>query len=548
MRVLLVIPTHRYQFDWSAFVSLPDLPIGFAYLASTLRAAGHEVHALNLNNRPEFRSAREMVKKCVPRALGEFFPDVICTGGISADFACLRDIIHAVRATGQNIPIVLGGRIVTLDPEWVVNRLEPDFGIVGEGEYVLPELLDNIGSPQEIPNLYYWRSGKIAATKRDFGYPNLDGLPFPDLSIFGDWQRYAVTMRYLYRYPQANPRPMVLIAGRSCPFSCTFCVHATPIPYRARSIGNIMAELEQHHRLWQFNTLIILDELFAAKRERLASFSQAILYRGWTISWGFQTHSSARLDVDTLRLAKRAGCYYFSYGMESAAPAVLSSVNKRSSPERILEGIKAANDAGIGFGGNFIFGDPAETAGTIKETVSFFDQHCRSLEVYTSGIRPYPGSRLFQHCLVRNIIRDREAYYATIDRRYYNMTRFPSALWLIWVSVASHLAGVGAWLKAAKPFSEWKTWRDGLLIESWLVACPHCGKELKHDEARPQQIRERSAWRQSQIRLALWLCRIIGRFVPWYRAIETLTGEYRGESSLRSACPHCHKAFRVAVP
>jgi hypothetical protein len=32
--------------------------------------------------------------------------------------------------------------------------------------------------------------------------------------------------------------------------------------------------------------------------------------------------------------------------------------------------------AGVGFGGNFIFGDPAETPQTVKETMTFFRERC----------------------------------------------------------------------------------------------------------------------------------------------------------------------------
>jgi len=103
--------------------------------------------------------------------------------------------------------------------------------------------------------------------------------------------------------------------------------------------------------------------------------------KGWDMSWWFQTHASASFDEDTLRLAKRAGCYFFSYGLESASPTVLASMNKRIKPAQVVSAIKTADKLRIGFGANLIFGDPAETPETLSETFDFFRDHCTDVTV-----------------------------------------------------------------------------------------------------------------------------------------------------------------------
>ena len=60
--------------------------------------------------------------------------------------------------------------------------------------------------------------------------------------------------------------------------------------------------------------------------------------------------------------------------MESASPTVLASMNKRTKPAQIVTAIKTADRLRIGFGGNFIFGDPAESPETLSETLGLFSR------------------------------------------------------------------------------------------------------------------------------------------------------------------------------
>lgn len=408
MRVLLIIPTHRYSWEFPSAVGITDLPIGMAYVSAHLKAQGNEVMACNLNNLWGWSDKRVMVRETIDSFVWKFRPDSIMTGGLCTDYECLKHITQCCRTYAPSAGLVIGGGIATHDPEFVRDNLRPD--VVFEGEFD-------------------WKEGQ-----------EIDSLPFPDYSIFGDFMAHASANRWLYRFPQPNPRPMVLVAARSCPFRCSFCVHEKRVPYRARSIPNIIAELEVMHDRYHFNILVILDELFAVTRNRVEEFSQAILDSRLRFSWCFQTHASAQLDSDTLRLAKAAGCYFFSYGIESAAPTVLASMNKRATPTMIQEGIEKARETGILFGGNFIFGDPSETWETVFQSLLFYWRHCRDCFITFCGVRPYPGSRLFDYCQERGIIKDKLRYYQTIDRRYYNMTHMPSCLWLPFLKLLGGLS------------------------------------------------------------------------------------------------------------
>jgi radical SAM superfamily enzyme YgiQ (UPF0313 family) len=188
-----------------------------------------------------------------------------------------------------------------------------------------------------------------------------------------------------------------------------------------------MAEIKETYEKYHYNILLILDELFAVNKERMKEFSQGILEGkekyGWDFDWTFQTHASANLDLETLQLAKKAGCYMFSYGLESASPIVLESMNKKLKIEQVIKGIELAKEAKIAYSANLIFGDPAETDETFRESLSFWVKYGKDSQIFLSTVTPYPGSKIFDDCMERGLIKDKAEYYANIDRVQVNMTK-----------------------------------------------------------------------------------------------------------------------------
>lgn len=134
---------------------------------------------------------------------------------------------------------------------------------------------------------------------------------------------YTLTARWAYRFSRQYPKPWIIHTARSCPFTCTFCIHGHDRPkYRTRSIDNVMKEIDYTYNKYKYNILIIMDELFAVNKNRMIEFCNALRERDYDLDWSFFSHPSADLDKETLQLAKDTGCYYFSYGMESASPTV----------------------------------------------------------------------------------------------------------------------------------------------------------------------------------------------------------------------------------
>lgn len=491
MRVALVVPTHRYISEYPSFLAMCDFPVGFAYVAAALKKAGHEVIGLNPNNCPGYSSARLMLYEKIKKMLEERRPQLIGLGGLCTDYTFIKDSIAIIRSLAPEVPIVCGGGIVTHDMEFVFHLLKPDFCISGDAEEVFVQMIESLATGyhllDSIPNLGFWRDGIAIFTAPVFNYPPVETRSFPDYSPFDPEimiANSALAARSVYRYTRPYPRIMPLVTSRGCPFKCSFCIHRQGTKYRTRPMADILAEIASIYETYHFNILIILDELFAVDKKRLREFCNGIMEGrrkyGWDFEWLFQTHANANLGHHELVMAKEAGCYFFSYGMESASPRVLASMSKKSRPEQIAEAIELASDIGIGFGGNFIFGDIAETPETITETMDFYLKHCMDMHVYVSQISPYPGSSLFDFCQQQGIIGDKRDFYESNSTILYNMTSMPNRAWSEWIATLIWpLDDTFPHVITVEPY-EVKLDReprdDNGEIPFWLVSsrCPHC--------------------------------------------------------------------------
>jgi radical SAM superfamily enzyme YgiQ (UPF0313 family) len=584
MKILLVVPTSQYHSHYPAFLSFTDFPTGPAYLAAALKAAGHEVYGLNPNNDTTFSNQREMLEAKLKQALADIRPDLVGLGGICTEYHFLKDAIQIIRQNSPNTPIVLGGGIINNDAEFAFQALKPDFCVRGEAEEVLVELAGGLNGGARryanIRNLGFWENGNAQFTKVDFHYGDINQRAFPDYEVFGVrdmMDNYWLASRNIFRYPRFQPRTWAIVAARSCPFSCSFCVHHRGIKYRARSIDNLVAEIEHFYPKYEFNILVILDELFAVSNDRLRQFSEALLRlrenKGWEMSWWFQTHASASFDDDTLKLAKRAGCFFFSYGLESASPAVLASMNKRIKPAQVVSAIKTADKLRIGFGANLIFGDPAETPGTLTETFNFFRDYCKDVSIGVFSLRPYPGSKLFDDCLSKGLIKDKLGFYENIDQPI-NMTSMPNFFWSIWILGLDYLGGMSLWVKSTKAIScePLQSSAADPIVQYYRMqlckigaVCPHCGETVYFQEMVARGVagqaysmsRAKSgiiAWFWS-MRTKKWFfhCCYFGALVASlvfkpFRLLRYLKNEEKfGVSRILTGCPECHKRVRVQL-
>jgi len=390
MRFLLVIPRFLNPLKKNY-----EFPLGIAYISAALKQAGEQVFCLNLNE------TQEPVEIAVAQAVNDFDPDVCGSGTLSPFLKNVKEVFTASRKAKANIVNVVGGGVFSGDPELAKNTLDIDIGVFGEGEEAIVEIAKALEDGQDLTAiqglLVKCGDDRWIKTEARKSIRNLDDIPWPDMASFGlagHIDNQTTGDSYLL-HPEDQPRAVSMIASRSCPYSCTFCFHPIGRVYRERGLDDFFAELDHYVETYNINLVAILDELFAVKKERLRAFCRRI--KPYGLKWTVQLHVSAA-DPDVLDMMKEAGCVYISYGLESMAPDVLKSMQKKATVEQIERALKLTRERRIGIQGNFIFGDPAETVESAATTIDWWAKN-RAYMANLSVIQLYPGTPIYNQAM-----------------------------------------------------------------------------------------------------------------------------------------------------
>jgi magnesium-protoporphyrin IX monomethyl ester (oxidative) cyclase len=207
-----------------------------------------------------------------------------------------------------------------------------------------------------------------------------------------------VTARAGVRVPFAA-RPMggslPVLASRSCPEFCTYCPHRIQSTYRARSVGNILDELQYLQESRGRLHIVFRDPLFTQDRERVLALCDGI--RSRAIGHRFECETRLdRLDDALLEAMHGAGLRAMSFGVESQAPSTLKMVGRRPIPEAHQRSILArCRTLGIVTAAFYVFGFPSDTADSIAATIDYSIELGSTVAQF-KALTPYPGTPLFK--------------------------------------------------------------------------------------------------------------------------------------------------------
>ncbi len=401
MRCLLVAPQYVEKIG-----DHYDFPLGLAYVSASLKKSGAEVVCLNLNHHGG--DIHELLGQAIRRHGIELF----CTGGLSVHYHKIKELLRIAKGIKKEIITIVGGGLISSEPHLMMEKLQIDFGVIGEGEETIIELVEAIRNKTALESvlgiIYRSPSGEIVRNKKRPPIQDLDSLPFPDYEGFEIEQYFdrQLPNGKHYFYPFDKPRLIPVISSRSCPFNCTFCFHPLGKQYRKRSHENFFHEVSYLVGKYAINSLVILDELFSLDPERAKAFS--VKMRSYHLKWIAQFRVD-QVDREILTELKKSGLFYISYGLESASNKILRSMNKKTCVEDIEKALSITKEMKIGIQGNFLFGDPAETMETADETLEWWKRH-HYYNINLSQVIPFPGSKLYDYCVENRIIKDRLTY------------------------------------------------------------------------------------------------------------------------------------------
>ncbi len=373
MRVLLINPFYPIG-------ETPSPPLGLAYLAGALEAAGIEVRVLDLVVTPGGERRLE-------RLLAEFDPQVAGLTAVTMNVDRALVLAAAIKRLQPAILTVLGGPHASFcAAETLAACPALDVVVRGEGEETLLELCRAVERRRPLAavrGITFREAGRLRSTPERPLLPELDRLPLP-----------ARHLLPLGRY-RALGLSVSMTTSRGCPHRCIFCVGRRMVGARVRLHGvrRVVDELAALSALG-FPQINLADDWFTADARRCLAVCDEILARGLSIRWT----SFARADSvseELLSRMKAAGCTAVSFGLESANDAILRTARKRITREQARAAVEACRRAGITAMASFILGLPGETPETIRETLAFGEElAARGLQYGFHLLAPFPGTEV----------------------------------------------------------------------------------------------------------------------------------------------------------
>ncbi len=356
-------------------------PLSLAYVASILQVHGCSVQivdasALRLNMKEAFEKIRR------------FSPDFLGFTSTTVDFQnTLAWAAYLKQALG-GLPVVMGGIHLSVYPQETLSHPAIDYGIMGDAEDTVPELLDALavgGGLDQVKGICYRKEGRVIQNEKRPFFKDIDASPFPARDLLQNEKYYSFISR--------RKNFTAMITSRGCPFRCIFCDNQT-IPYRFRSPKNIVDEMEQCKKEFRINEIDIFDALFSIDKQRVTEICREIRKRNLKIDWSFRTRVDLVSD-DKLRELKAAGCIRIYYGIESGDPGILRTINKNIELDLIRRVVCLTKKHGIDTFGYFMIGNIGETSGTVKKSLELM----RRLPLDYVQISPVfapPNTRLYE--------------------------------------------------------------------------------------------------------------------------------------------------------
>ncbi len=365
------------------FTRYPQPPLGLALIAAILEKAGHAVNLIDANAlkiRPE---------KAAALAAGV---DVVGITAMTPTIGAALEIARYIKHTNPGLTIVMGGPHPTLLPEATL-AVSPSVDIIVrcEGDETVIELLQALEGKRgldTVAGISYRAGDKVVHTPDRTSAVDMDSLPFPAYHLL-PWPKYRPHPPHGMALPFA-----AMVTSRGCPYHCAYC--SKPVfgnRFRAQSPGRVIAEMAYLKEKLGVKEIAFYDDSFTLDKERIHAIADLIIDKGLKIAWSCETRVNL-VDKELLRHMRRAGCYAVAYGIESASPEIIATLQKDITLAQVEVAVRDSREAGLQVIGYFMLGSPGETPETIQQTINF----AKKLKVdfaQFSVTTPFPGTGLY---------------------------------------------------------------------------------------------------------------------------------------------------------
>jgi len=370
--------------DYSSSV----FPLGVSQIVSVFRLNGIDVKVFD-NNREKFTP--QTVDRTVERLLA-YAPDILSFSGMQHNFDFISQVSSRYKQAFPDSLIIGGGHWCAWAPEFSLNHTACDIIVNGEGDIPLDEVCKvypDLTGLKDIKGLTFMEDGEIINTGVADVVIDLSTLPGPEFELF-DYMKNYVTRR-------GDRIATSVQRGRGCIAKCSFCTAAN-IRYRTYTTERIVNEVRHVRDTYGVNFVKFSDPLTLVSNRRSKDFVQALIDADLGLNYSLNTRVDA-LDEEMVSLLKEVGVVSVTVGIETGDSRMMNEIMKKNLDiNKVREGIRLCNKAGIELDSGFIVGMPGENLRSVFNTMKFIFQEpvCAS-EVYLPI--PYPGTDLYKYAL-----------------------------------------------------------------------------------------------------------------------------------------------------
>ncbi|MCX6244170.1 MAG: radical SAM protein [Bacteroidetes bacterium] len=385
---LLLVSANKFA------VPYPVYPIGLSYLQSYLseRMPQFDIRIFDFNFHT-LESFREYLLDYKPDYTGISLRNIDDVDSISKTWFIhgYREVVEMVKKT-VNTRIIIGGSAFSIFPVELFEFFEPEFGIHGEGEeslYQLLQCLENKTDPGSIQGLVYRNNQGIQVNPRTEFIRQLDLSFDPELLDFY-WGKSGM---------------LNIQSKRGCPHKCIYCTYPLIEGRNVRTLNSdkIIETLSELYFNKGIDYVFFTDSVFNISNQFNIELAQKMIKHKLKIKWGayFSPHG---LDRETLSLFADAGLTHIEFGTESLSDTTLKNYGKHFTVDEVVEVSDLCNDLNIYFSHFLILGGYGETEETINEGFENSKRFANTVFFPYIGMRIYPGTKLYEYAVKEGVV------------------------------------------------------------------------------------------------------------------------------------------------
>ncbi|MGW1916276.1 B12-binding domain-containing radical SAM protein [Streptomyces sp. NPDC002076] len=406
MRVLL-ISTNKIR------VPRPALPIGMAYISAALKHAGHDVDVLDLLwESRELKAVRERLTTGTYDVVGIAVRNLDNLTFIDPVFfgPMTEKIVQCVRKY-TSATVVLGGSGFSVEPLSFFEYAQPDYGIAGEGEAGIVQLLDYLQSGGRLESIsglcYLDENGKFCQNQSNSAF-DLGALE-PDRSVYDPryFEEGVSAASDLTRDHQ--PAIETLQTKRGCKLFCSYCIirktegKGDRFKDPVEVVGEIQRAMADNPAVREFE---IVDATFNYPMEYAAEVCEEMIRAKLDVPWYCQLTPNA-VTPEFVELLHAAGCIRVDLGTDALTDEALSDLMKGFDMARVLEIDRLFTASPIEHTHCIFLGGPGETPQALRESIRFTERYLNPAQIYANlGIRILSGTKLQRQAVKAGILRE----------------------------------------------------------------------------------------------------------------------------------------------